>query len=122
MRVERGGRAIVAIFLGAWIVVWAIVMIAAEVNVFAYAVGVPILLVALAGWVFQRPKSGKALIAAVVGLLFVTEAFVILARVSLMAFVVVTPLVIALLVAWVLEKPAGADADLQAGSIDSAGE
>jgi len=110
MKVERGGKAIIAIFVGAWFISWAIAILA-EVSIIAFAVGAPLFLILLAAWVFQVPRSGKALFATTVGLMFIVTAIVTLARVSVMAFVVALPLVFALLIAWVLQKPGNVQTD-----------
>lgn len=56
MKVERGGKAIIAIFVGAWFTVWAI-MILTEIDMFAFIIGVPSFIALLVVWVFQ--KTGR---------------------------------------------------------------
>ncbi len=104
MNVERGGKAIIAVFVGAWFVAWAIAILA-EVSFIAFVVGVPLFLALLVAWVLQIPRSAKALFATFTGSMFMVLAIVILARVSIIAFVVGVPLFLALLVVWVIQKP-----------------
>lgn len=104
MKVERGGKAIVAVFVGAWFLVWAIAILA-EVSFIAFVVWVPLFLILLFAWVLQIPGSAKAVLATIIGSMFMVLAIVVVARVSIIAFLVVVPLVIALLVAWIIQKP-----------------
>ena len=110
MKVERGGKAIVAVFVGAWFLTWAIAILA-EVSIIAFVIGVAIFLILLVAWVFQVPKTAKALVATIVGLLFIVYAVTILARLDMMALVVAIPMVIALFVAWVFQKPDREESD-----------
>ncbi|MFC1629209.1 hypothetical protein ACFL3H_08880 [Gemmatimonadota bacterium] len=56
MIAERGGKAIIATCVGAWLVTWGIIILA-EIHIIAAIIGVPTFVALLVAWVLQ--KSGK---------------------------------------------------------------
>jgi len=59
LKVERGGKAIIAICVGAWVLIFALIILT-EIHIIAAIVGAPLIIALLVAWVLQKPGGEQS--------------------------------------------------------------